>query len=254
MLASFGAMRACGLACMHPMSLISLLLLATVWAPNQEPAPQSAQQPAPAPKPNDRLFFALPNFLTLENAGDAPPLTSAEKFKITARGTFDPVEFVFYGAEAGISQAEGHDAVYGQGAEGYAKRLGVRVADGTVENFFTRATLPSLLHEDPRYFQLGKGGFWHRAKYAVSRIFITRTDSGGSEFNISEIAGSATAAGISTFTYHPKNARNLSSALDVWGTQVGYDALSYALKEFWPDLRRKLHRSKSTDANPQPGD
>ncbi len=193
---------------------------------------------------NDRLFFALPNFLTLENAADAPPLTAGQKFKVTARGTFDPVEFVFYGAEAGISQAGNHNAVYGQGLEGYGKRLAVRVADGTVQNFFTRAIFPSLLHQDPRYFQLGKGGFIHRTSYALSRIFITRSDSGKAEFNFSEILGGATAAGISTYTYHPHNARNLESAVDVWGTQIGYDALSYTLKEFWPDIRRKIHKPK----------
>jgi hypothetical protein len=196
---------------------------------------------------NDRLFFTLPNFLTLENAQNAPPLTAAEKFKVTARGTFDPVEFAWYGAQAGISQAENHDATYGQGAEGYAQRFAIRFGDGTVENFFTRAALPSLLHEDPRYFQMGEGGFWHRASYAVSRIFVTRTDSGGSQVNCSEIFGSLMAAGLSTYTYHPKDARNLSSVLNVWGTQVGYDTLSFSVKEFWPDIRRTLRKSRKAD-------
>ncbi len=231
---------------------------APLCAQSQTPAEQQPQPPAHAAEraksqkstkatkgtSNDRLFFALPNFLTLENAAGAPPLTAGQKFKVTARGTFDPVEFVFYGAEAGISQAGNHNAVYGQGLEGYGKRLAVRVADGTVQNFFTRAIYPSLLHQDPRYFQLGKGGFIHRTSYALSRIFITRSDSGKAEFNFSEILGGATAAGISTYTYHPRNARNLESALDVWGTQLGYDALSYTLKEFWPDIRRKIHKPK----------
>jgi len=201
----------------------------------------------------DRLFFTLPNFLTLEHAANVPPLTTAEKFKVTARGTFDPVEFAWYGAQAGISQAMDHDANYGQGAEGYAKRLAVRFGDGTVENFFTRAIFPSLLHQDPRYFQLGKGGFWHRTFYAVTRIFVTRSDFGGTQFNFSEILGSGTAAGISAFTYHPKDAHNVHSVLDVWGTQVGYDTLSYWVKEFWPDIRRKLHRSGSGQAQQQSG-
>ena len=246
------------ITCMH----ISLLwlLLALSWGQDRAPAQlaaassasgQSKSQHERKATSNDRLFFTLPNFLTLENAGDAPPLTAAQKFKVTARGTFDPVEFLWYGAQAGISQAEDHDAVYGQGAEGYARRFGVRFADGTVENFFTRAIIPSLLREDPRYFQSGKGGFWHRAAYAVSRIFVTRTDSGRSEFNFSEIVGSATAAGISTYTYHPEYARNVSSALDVWGTQVGYDTLSYAVKEFWPDIRRKLRKSKLPGSQPR---
>jgi hypothetical protein len=227
------------------------ILAVTIWAQDQPPSSANRAKSAATDQQQstgtskDRLFFTLPNFLTLENAGDVPPLTAAQKFKVTARGTFDPMEFAFYGVEAGLSQLEGHDATYGQGVEGFAKRLAIRFADGTVENFFTRAALPSLLHEDPRYFQLGKGGFWHRTKYAVSRIFITRTDSGGAQFNFSEIVGSAAAAGISTYSYHPENAHNIHSAVGVWGTQVGYDTLSYVLKEFWPDIRRRLHKSKA---------
>jgi hypothetical protein len=251
-------------------------LFAILWGQDQTPAqtpPSPGQPPAQGEKnenrekstiptsntpsqtrgtSNDRLFFALPNFLTLENAANAPPLTAAQKFKVTARGTFDPIEFLWYGAQAGISQAENHNPTYGQGTEGYAKRFAVRVADGSVENFFTRAIYPSLLRQDPRYFQLGKGGFWRRATYSVSRIFITRGDSGDTEFNFSEILGSASGAGVSTFTYHPKDARNVKSALHVWGTQVGYDTLSYVAKEFWPDLRRLLRKSKSGHAAPQP--
>jgi hypothetical protein len=193
----------------------------------------------------DRLFFALPNFLTLENAGQVPPLTAAQKFKVTIRSSFDPVEYFWYGALAGISQAENSEAGYGQGGTGYGKRYGAYFADGTIENLTTSAVFPSLLHQDPRYFQMGTGGVWHRMGYAVSRIFVTRTDSGHSQINYSELIGSATAAGISTFTYHPVGERHLSNALSVWGSEVGYDTLTYVIKEFWPDIRRKLRRSKA---------
>jgi len=191
---------------------------------------------------NDRLFFALPNYFTLESAGNAPPLTIAEKFKMTALGAFDPVQVGFIGIQTGISDAEGNDSAYGPGVEGYAKRFAVHFADTTVENFMTRAILPSLLHEDPRYYQKGSGGFWHRTSYAVSRIFVTRTDSGGTRFNFSEILGSAGAAGISAYSYHLEDDHNLGSAASIWGTQVAWDALSYWLKEFWPDMRRRISR------------
>jgi hypothetical protein len=243
--------------------LYSLLLL-PVWAQDQPPQdqPPQDQQSAQADRTNtnsesssakknsdgtshDRLFFALPNFLTLENASDAPPLTASQKFHATARGTFDPVEFFWYGAEAGISQARDSDPSYGEGAEGYAKRYAVRFADGTVENFFTHAIFPSVLHQDPRYFQLGKGSFGHRAYYAASRIFITRSDSGKAEFNFSEVLGAGSAAAASNFAYHPEYSHNLHSTLDVWRTQVSYDMLSYFLKEFWPDIRKKVHPDQS---------
>ena len=191
---------------------------------------------------NDRLFFALPNFLTLENSARVPPLTPKDKFQVVARGSFDPVQFVWYGFLSGISQAEDSEPGYGQGAEGYGKRYGAALADGTIENFMTAAVLPSIFRQDPRFFQDGQGGFLRRAGYSVSRIVITRTDAGHHEFNISEVLGSAMAAGISTYSYHPRSDRTLSNTASVWGSMVAYDTLTITLKEFWPDIRRKLRK------------
>jgi len=205
---------------------------------NDAPAKSTSQ----AGTSNDRLFFALPNFLTLENAGQVPPLTAGQKFKVVARGSFDPIVAVWYGALAGISQAENSEPGFGQGAEGYGKRYGSAFADGTIENFMTAAVLPSVLHQDPRFFQSGHGGFVHRTAYAVSRIFVTRTDSGGQQFNFSEILGSAASASISTYSYHPKGDRTVTNTASVWGTQIGYDTITFVVKEFWPDIRRKLHK------------
>jgi hypothetical protein len=199
---------------------------------------------------NDRLFFALPNFLTLENAGKVPPLSTKEKFKVVARGSFDYVQYPWYGFLAGISQAEDSEPGYGQGAQGYGKRYGAAFADGTIENFMTGAVLPSVLRQDPRYFQLGHGGFMHRTVYAASRNLITRTDSGHSQFNYSEVVGGAISAAISTYSYHPSADRTVSNTASVWGTQYGYDTLTLVIKEFWPDIRRKIHHRPSAEAAP----
>lgn len=194
---------------------------------------------------NDRLFFTLPNFLTLENARQVPPLTTGQKFNVVARSSFDYVQYPWYGFLAGISQAEDSERGYGQGAQGYGKRYGAAWADGTIENFVTSAVLPSLLRQDPRFFQSGHGGFWHRSWYAFSRIFVTRGDSGKEQFNFSEVFGSAIAAGVSTYSYHPHEDKTLSNTAKVWGTQVGYDSLTYVVKEFWPDIRRKVfHKNR----------
>jgi hypothetical protein len=195
---------------------------------------------------NDRLFFALPNFLTLENGANVPPLTVGQKFKVVARGSFDYIQIPWYAALAGISQAENSEPGYGQGAAGYGRRLGAAFGDGTIENFMTSAIYPSLLRQDPRFFQESEGGFWHRTKYAVSRIFITRSDSGHSQFNFSEVLGSASAAALSTYTYHPSADKNLPNAASVWGTEVGYDTVTYVVKEFWPDIRRKIKKKPPT--------
>jgi hypothetical protein len=191
---------------------------------------------------NDRLFFTLPNFLTLENANQVPPLTAGQKFKVVARSSFDYVQYPWYGFLAGISQAENSEPGFGQGAAGYGKRFGAATADGTIENFLTSAVFPSLLRQDPRFFQSGHGGFWHRTGYAMSRVIITRGDSGHSQANFSEIIGSALAAGISTYSYHPRADRNVRNSVSVWGSQVGYDTVTYVVKEFWPDIRRKIRK------------
>ncbi len=246
-------------------TLISALLFAAAPAAAQQPvdvAPSSADPPpateksksdpkAPVISPNgtsnDRLFYALPNFLTMETSHQLPPMTSWQKFKGAAQSSFDYFNYPWYGALAGISQAENSEKGYGQGMVGYARRYGAAFADGTIENFMTGAILPSLLKEDPRFYQSYSGTFWRRTGYAVSRIFVTRTDSGHDRFNFSEIFGSAISAGISTYTYHPREDRNVGNALSVWGTQVGYDTLTIVMKEFWPDLRRKFSRKAQTE-------
>jgi len=193
---------------------------------------------------NDVLPVALPNFLTLENAGEVLPLSTAEKFEAVTRGSFDYVKFFWYGAIAGIRQARTSQEAYGQGATGYGKRYGAAFADGTIESYMTGAVFPAILHQDPRCFQLGKGGFWGRAGHALRCMVITRTDSGHSQFNYSEVIGSGAAAGISTFSYYPRNDRSASTVMTLWGAQAGYDALILVLKEFWPDIRRKVHKSQ----------
>src|SRR6266853_4417331 len=197
---------------------------------------------------NDRLFKVLPNFLTLEDAKQHPPLTTGEKFKVVARGSFDFVIFPWYGLLAGISQAENSEAGYGHGAAGYGKRYGAAFADTTTEAFMVGAVLPSLLRQDPRLYQSHNGRFLHRLGYAVSRIVITRTDSGTEQFNYSEIFGSAISAGISTYSYHPRSDRTLPNTVGVWSTQVGYDTISNVIKEFWPDIRRMISHKPPPEA------
>lgn len=193
---------------------------------------------------HDRLFWALPNFLTVENAENVPPLTAGQKFKLVARGVFDPMEFVLVGFVAGLGQASDSDHSYGQGAQGYAKRYGTAYGDNAIENFMAYAVFPSVLHQDPRYYQLGHGGFRKRTIHALGRVVITRSDSGQTQFNYSELLGASTAAAISTYAYHPQSERSFGNVATVWVTQIGWDAATYMVKEFWPDLRKKPKKDK----------
>jgi hypothetical protein len=232
---------------------------------NSHPGDTSSQGKV-AGTSNDRLFYTLPNFLTLQNADKAPPLSAKEKFKVVALGTFDPVQYPWWGLLSAISQAENSEPAFGQGWVGYAKRYGAQAADSTIENFMTGAVFPSILHQDPRFYQSGKGGFERRTWYAATRILVTRSDSGNKQFNFSEVFGAAIAAGISTYSYHPHSTfvrtptnphmfvgsdRTLSNTASVFGTQVGIDAVTLVVKEFWPDVHRKLsHKEKIAASEP----
>jgi hypothetical protein len=215
---------------------------------NQPLPPQQGtanRAPDPTTESHNRVFYVLPNYLTVDNAQNVPPLTTGQKFKLNAKDCFDIGILLWYAGLAGISQASNTDAVYGQGTAGYARRYAVRFADGTIEDFMTRAVFPSLLHQDPRYFRLGRGSVGHRTVYALTRIVITRGDNGDRQFNYSELAGSGVAAGIS-ISYRPAEQRTVSNTMSIWGSQVGYDALAFLIREFWPDIRQKLHKSKHT--------
>ena len=181
----------------------------------------------------------------MENASSLPPLTTGQKFKLVAQGTFDPVEFAFLALEAGVDQASNSNPIFGQGFKGYGKRYALAFGDNTIENFMAGAVFPSALRQDPRYYQLGKGKFLHRAAYAGIRVLLTRSDSGKTEFNFSEILGSGSAAAISN-AYHP-GPRTVGSNLNVWGTQIGWDVVGFEMKEFWPDVHCYLvrHRHKT---------
>lgn len=193
---------------------------------------------------NDRLFFLLPNYGTLENSGSVQPLTVKQKFDIQLRNCFDPVVFPYVGLLAAVSQMSNSDPGYRQGALGYAKRYGASFVDSTDENFMVGAVYPSLFRQDPRYYQMGKGGLIHRTGYSVSRIFLTRADSGRTEFNFSEFFGSATSTAIGT-TYRVGSEKNVGDAATDWGTMVAWDTAANLLKEFWPDIHNKFRRSSS---------
>lgn len=227
------------------------------------PSIQELPQGKVAGTSNDRLFYALPNFLSLQGTEKLPPMKAKDKFKVVALGTFDYIEYPWWGVLAAINQAENSEPAFGQGWDAYAKRYGTTAGDSMMENFMVGAVFPSILHQDPRFYQSSKGGFPRRSLYAVSRIFVTRGDSGHAQFNASEIFGAATAATISTYTYHPRSTflstpsnphffvasdRTIGNAAKVYGTQLTLDTITIAVKEFWPDIHRKMAKKQTANA------
>jgi len=191
---------------------------------------------------NDRIFEVLPNYGTVENAKNLPPMTAGQKFRLATAGVFDWGSYPFNGILAGIAQAKNDPKEWGQGWGAFGKRYGESFADNSIGTYMTTAIFPSTLREDPRYYQMGKGRFVHRAYHAINRLFVVRTDSGHERFNYSESFGNAAAAAISNI-YHVPADRTASRTATTFAFLILYDGMKNELKEFWPDIRRKVfHR------------
>lgn len=190
-----------------------------------------------------RIAGVLPNYRTANLTEPFVPLTTGQKWKIATKDTFDYPSYVLAAAFAGISQLDDSNPGFGQGAKGYAKRYGAGIADQDMGNFMTEALFPTLLHEDPRYFRKVTGSVKSRLAYAAERVIIGKTDSGKWNFNYSEWLGNGSVAAIGNL-YYP-NEKGFDSTMQRMLTQVGTDALSDVLKEFWPDVKRHFSKKKS---------
>jgi hypothetical protein len=204
-----------------------------------------AQLQEPIPK---RIFGIIPNYRSHPSLKESKTLTSGGKFQIAARDSFDPGTFLLTGIFAGIGQRSNSTPSYGHGMAGYGRYYGSTYGDFMIGNFMTEGVYPSLLHQDPRYFRRGTGNVWSRLGYAMGQIFVTHGDNRKTRFNYSELGGNATAVAISN-TYNPDN-RTAADAVGKLGIQLGVDMAGNILKEFTPDLYRKLGSKKHTTASP----
>jgi len=213
-------------------------------------APTPSAPTAQANNPNDqfgkqpkRILGIIPNYRAVSANTQLPPLSFKGYFWLATQDTFDYSNFIFVGALAGINMAGKSQPTFGQGAEGFGKYYWHAFADGAIENYMTEAVVPLATKEDPRYYTMGKGGFFKRTGYAVSRLFITRANSGKSTFNLSEVVGAGAAAGIGN-AYYPAQNNQWVKTYQRWGTQVGLDGAFNVLKEFWPDVNQAIFHGK----------
>ena len=231
-----------------------VLLLASGFAFAQTPEPAPAQPPVQQPgqteppPPDKRIFGVLPNYGTANATAVYMPITAKQKFTIAAKDSFDYPLLGLAAVIAAWGQADNSHPEFGQGWAGYGRRVGTAYADQAIGNMMTEGIFPSMLREDPRYFRRGYGGVWSRAFYAATRVFVTKTDAGGTRFNFSELLGNAAGTAISN-AYYP-DTRDVGDNVEKLASQIGIDAASQVLKEFWPDVKHKLFHGPNPNAEP----
>ncbi len=201
---------------------------------------QSGDEPA---KQTKRILGIIPNFRAVSANQKLPPQTRKEKLLTATEDSFDYSAILLPAVLAGYSQLTNATPEFHQGAAGYARYFWHSYVDQAVENYSVEAIGPILTHQDNRYYTLGKGGFFKRTGYALSRVVITRNDAGHETFNSSEVIGAGAAAGISNL-YYPSAERTFGNTGSKWGLNVGVDAATFVFKEFWPNINNAFFHTR----------
>jgi hypothetical protein len=177
-----------------------------------------------------RMFGVIPNFYTVYDGANAVPLTSKLKFKLAMRMSIDPVTIAGVAFMAGVKQAA-KTPNYQMGAIGYAQRLGETAATGFGDILIGGAVLPSLLHQDPRYFYQGRGTKKSRLMHALSAAVVAHGDNGRSEFNTSTVGGDLAASALQ-MAYYPKANRTALTFAGQFGLATAERTLNAIAQEF----------------------
>ncbi|HEY3837802.1 MAG TPA: hypothetical protein VGL72_14575 [Bryobacteraceae bacterium] len=197
--------------------------------------PVSKQQPK-------RILGIMPNYRAVSAGSIPPPPTPGQALKIATQNSFDYSSFVFVGVTSLLAEGTNAHPQLGKGVDGYWGYYWRGFVDKTDGNYLVIFALPTIFHQDERYYAKGEGGVLKRGIYAASRILITPDYHGHNSFNASEVFGRAMAQGIST-AYYPSSDRTIGALAVKFGFAMGRDALTNVFREFWPDIATHvLHR------------
>jgi hypothetical protein len=181
-----------------------------------------------------RGSIVFPNLAT-----STAPMSPEQKFKLFINNSVSLSAFVAANLSAGINQAHDTPAGYGAGTEGYWKRLGAGMARRSSSQFLGTFLLASALHQDPRFYVRNDLTFGGSVKYAIRRVFVTRTDSGDPVFNWSGLLGMAGAEGLAN-VYYPNSYRTAANTFSRFGFDMLGNAGGNLLRQYWPRINRRL--------------
>jgi hypothetical protein len=195
---------------------------------------------------SQRMLGILPAFNRVIG-GHAEPLTPRQKFGLFFKGITDPYQFAVVAVDTGIQEAEDSYPDYHHGVRGLLRNYGAAYADDFDGNLFGNAILPSLLHQDPRYFRLGHGTFTHRLLYSVATTVRTKGDNGKWEPNYSNVLGNLIGGAISN-VYYPAANRGVGLTIDHGLTVTAEGAFGALILEFYPDIAEHYKHRKERKA------
>jgi hypothetical protein len=197
--------------------------------------------PPANPQPQ-RILGVMPNFQAVSAGVVPPPPTAKQAFVIATKNSFDYSAFLFVGITSLLAEGTNRHPQLGKGLPGFGRYYWRGLADKTDGNYLVIFALPTVFHQDERYYSLGRGSILKRIAYSTSRVIVTPNYQGHSSFNASEIFGRGISQGIS-LAYYPSRTRTFGGIASKYGYAIGRDALTNAFRELWPDIAvRVLHR------------
>jgi hypothetical protein len=211
-------------------------------APGEQSESAKPAAPNPPPPQPKRILGVMPNFRAVSAGTIPPPPTPKQAFVIATKNSFDYSSFIFMGITSAFAEWTNAHPQLGEGMAGYGRYCWRGFVDKADGNYWVIFALPTVFHQDERYYALGTGGIWKRGIYAASRILITPDYHGQNSFNASEILGRGIAQGIS-LAYYPSGTRTAGALASKYGWAIGRDVLTNVFREFWPDIAAHvLHR------------
>jgi hypothetical protein len=208
---------------------------------NGKVTPSNAQAPLSKQQPK-RILGVMPNYRAVSAGTIPPPPAPKQALKIATQNSFDYSSFIFVGITSLLAESSNAHKSLGKGVDGYWGYYWRGYLDKTDGNYLVIFALPSILHEDERYFAKGEGPIFHRGFYAASSVFVARDYHEHRTFNVSELLGRGIAQAVS-ISYYPSQDRTFEDVAEKYGYALGRDALTATFREFWPDVAvHVLHR------------
>jgi len=199
--------------------------------------PKSKQQPK-------RILGIMPNYRAVSAGAIPPPPTPKQAFKIATQNSFDYSSFIFVGVTSMIAEGEAAHPSLGKGVPGFWAYYWRGYLDKTDGNYWVIFALPTVFHQDERYFAKGDGPIFKRALYSTTRVLITPSYKGHNSFNISELLGRGIAQGIA-ISYYPSMDHSAAEISEKWAYAIVRDAATNTFREFWPDIATHVLHQKT---------
>ncbi len=220
----------------NPAAPLSLASAALPDAPDAPAGAAATRVPLFRPAPVAPLYHKY-----IEPGQTAQPLAAADKVLFGFHQLVSPYLLLTIASAAGYEQAVNGSPNFGTNIGAYGQRVGAAAIRDASQDILSDSIMAAVFHEDPRYYVMGKRRKPAvRAGYAVSRVFITHSDSGDATPNYSLFSGYAGAAALEN-AYYPAGNHGFAETARSFGSSIGGAALSNVVREFLPDI---LHAAR----------